>query len=148
MNFLFYKDRTDNLLLNNMKNCPYIGRSSVIQMALLYANAYMHFGTTNITFLRDNNEWIVRASYWAKFATTATLGVLYKGVKDPLRLLSPFEPSGEAGKDVHAQSGRLYALGLIYAGRGTEIIPELVAGLKQGKNSRNDVGRIDYKTNC
>jgi hypothetical protein len=38
----------------------------------------MHCGTTRDTFLRSNLEWLGRAVNWAKFSTTAGLGVIHK----------------------------------------------------------------------
>ncbi|ELP93673.1 26S proteasome non-ATPase regulatory subunit, putative, partial [Entamoeba invadens IP1] len=139
LNFLFSQDKTDNLLLNNIKSATCI-KNSMIQMAVLYANAFMHYGTTNIMFLKDNNEWIVNASNWAKFATTATLGVLFKGRQsEALELMSPYTANGNGGKSVYAQAGRLYALGLIFGGHGTQIMPTLIDDLKQSKNLKNEV---------
>lgn len=38
----------------------------------------MHCGTTSDTFLRNNLEWLSRATNWAKFTATASLGVIHK----------------------------------------------------------------------
>jgi hypothetical protein len=38
----------------------------------------MHAGTTKDTFLRENLEWLSRATNWAKFSATAGLGVIHK----------------------------------------------------------------------
>ena len=138
LHFLYDKDNTDNLLLNNIKGAD-CTKSKVIQMALLYANAFMNYGTTNTMFLKDNNSWIKNASNWDKFATTASMGVLYKGTSNALRLMQPFAPGESAGKSDYAQAGRLFGLGLIFPGRGTEIMPEIVQGLKLGKNNKSDV---------
>ena len=42
----------------------------------------MHCGTTVDTFLRENLEWLSRATNWAKFSATAGLGVIHKGPPD------------------------------------------------------------------
>ncbi|GAB1220848.1 hypothetical protein ENUP19_0060G0027 [Entamoeba nuttalli] len=139
LDFLFSRDKTDNLLLNNIKSSNCI-KSSVIQTAVLYANAFMHYGTTNIMFLKDNNDWIINASNWGKFATTASLGVLFKGREnEALNLMSPYTANGTGGKSVYAQSGRLYALGLIFGGHGKEILTTITDDLKQSKSSKNEV---------
>ena len=42
----------------------------------------MHCGTTSDTFLRNNLEWLARATNWAKFTATASLGVIHKVITD------------------------------------------------------------------
>ncbi len=39
----------------------------------------MHCGTSVDTFLRENLDWLGRATNWAKFSATAGLGVTHKG---------------------------------------------------------------------
>jgi len=38
----------------------------------------MNSGTTNDFFLRDNLEWLSKATNWSKFTATASLGVVQK----------------------------------------------------------------------
>jgi hypothetical protein len=38
----------------------------------------MHAGTTSDEFLRQNLEWLSRATNWSKFSATAALGVIHK----------------------------------------------------------------------
>lgn len=48
----------------------------------------MNAGTTTDTFLRENLEWLGRASNWAKFTATASIGVVHKGhIKESHNLL-------------------------------------------------------------
>jgi hypothetical protein len=54
-------------------------RNSVCHGATVLANALMHAGTSRDTFLRDNLEWLSRATNWAKFSATAGLGVIHRG---------------------------------------------------------------------
>lgn len=51
---------------------------SVAHSATILANALMHAGTTCDTFLRDNLEWLARATNWAKFSATAGLGAIHR----------------------------------------------------------------------
>lgn len=46
--------------------------------AVTFANAFMHAGTTSDEFLRQNLEWLSRATNWSKFSATAALGVIHK----------------------------------------------------------------------
>ena len=54
-------------------------RNSVSHSAIIFANALMHCGTTVDSFLRDNLDWLSRATNWAKFSATAGLGVIHRG---------------------------------------------------------------------
>ncbi len=42
-------------------------RSSIFHTAVTLANAFMHAGTTNDKFFRDNLEWLRKAATWSKF---------------------------------------------------------------------------------
>ena len=59
---------------------------SVCHSALIFANAVMHTGTTVDTFLRNNLDWLSRATNWAKFGATAGLGVIHRGHLTQARL--------------------------------------------------------------
>ena len=59
--------------------CTLQNRNSVCHSAIIFANALMHKGTTVDAFLRQNLEWLSRATNWAKFSATAGLGVIHSG---------------------------------------------------------------------
>ncbi len=63
-------------------------RNSVCHSAAIFANAIMHSGTTVDAFLRENLEWLSRATNWAKFSATAGLGVIHRGHLSQARALS------------------------------------------------------------
>ena len=54
-----------------------VARNSITHNATVIANGLMHFGTTSDVFLRENLEWLKRASNWAKFSATASLGLVH-----------------------------------------------------------------------
>ena len=54
-------------------------RNSICHTATVIANSFMHSGTTTDVFLRDNLDWLGKATNWAKFTATASLGVIHKG---------------------------------------------------------------------
>ena len=39
----------------------------------------MNCGTTQDTFLRENLDWLGKATNWAKFTAVASIGVVHKG---------------------------------------------------------------------
>jgi 26S proteasome regulatory subunit N2 len=91
----------------------------------------MHCGTTSDQFLRDNLDWLGRATNWAKFTATSSLGVIHKGhEKEALNLMSAYLPKDSANNSPFSEGGGLYALGLIHANHGGEIIEYLFNQLK------------------
>lgn len=92
----------------------------------------MNAGTTTDTFLRENLDWLGRATNWAKFSATAGLGVIHKGhLKEARKLLSPYLPQGPADAgSPYSEGGALYALGLIHANHGTGILDFMMGTLK------------------
>ena len=76
-------------------------------------------GTTLDTFLRENLEWLGKATNWAKFTAVASIGVVHKGhVHESMKLLQPYLPQGGRSSSPYSESGALYALGLIHANKG------------------------------
>lgn len=115
----------------------------------------MHCGTTSDQFLRDNLEWLARATNWAKFTATSSLGVIHKVLKllklifkksslkllnisylikghekEALNLMSAYLPKDSANNFPFSDGGGLYALGLIHANHGGSIIEYLFTQLK------------------
>ncbi|XP_033126949.1 26S proteasome non-ATPase regulatory subunit 1-like [Anneissia japonica] len=91
----------------------------------------MHSGTTSDAFLRDNLEWLARATNWAKFTATASLGVIHKGhEKEALNLMSTYLPKDSGPGSAYQEGGGLYALGLIHANHGAAITEYLLNQLK------------------
>ena len=63
-----------------------------------------------------------RATNWAKFSASASLGVIHRGhEKDSLKLMSTYLPKdGSPGS--YAEGGGLFGLGLIHANHGSPAI--------------------------
>ncbi|KAL5495465.1 RPN2 [Sanghuangporus weigelae] len=124
LQFLRRNNKVDMLILKNTKDVleP---RSSVYHNALTLQNAYMHAGTTSDVFLRENLEWLGKATNWAKFSATVGLGVIHKGhFEEGMNILGPYLPV-EGGNQTpgiqgaqYSEGGALYALGIVNAGCG------------------------------
>jgi len=130
LEFLCSQNRSDVPMLKKIKQ-GLDGRSSVCHSALVFANAIAHSGTAIDTFLRDNLDWLARATAWAKFSATSCLGVIHaRHTSSALNLLSPYLPSSaglrnSSSPSSYSEGGALYALGLISAtgGRNVELPP-------------------------
>uniref|UniRef100_A0AAQ4Q1V3 26S proteasome non-ATPase regulatory subunit 1 n=1 Tax=Gasterosteus aculeatus aculeatus TaxID=481459 RepID=A0AAQ4Q1V3_GASAC len=131
LQFLIRNNNTDLMILKNTKDAV---RNSVCHTATVIANSFMHTGTTKKTL-----EWLARATNWAKFTATASLGVIHKGhEKEALQLMATYLPKDTSPGSAYQEGGGLYALGLIHANHGGDIIDYL---LSQLKNASNDIVR-------
>ncbi|XP_037479097.1 26S proteasome non-ATPase regulatory subunit 1 homolog A-like isoform X2 [Triticum urartu] len=123
LQFLYSHNRSDLLILKTIKQAVEM-RNSVCHSATICSNAIMHAGTTVDTFLRENLEWLSRATNWAKFSATAGLGVIHRGhLQQGRALMAPYLPQSGAvgGGSPYSEGGALYALGLIHANHGEGI---------------------------
>jgi len=115
--FLYRNNHTDLLVLDNVRSSV-DQRNSVVHNAIVLSHAIMQCGTTSDVFLRNNLEWMARATNWSKFSVTASLGVIHKGhIKEAKSMLSTYLPQadGPAGSP-YSEGGALFGMGLIHAG--------------------------------
>ena len=130
LDFLCRNNHTDLLILKNIKAAVDQRRSSVLHSAALFTNGIMHAGTTIDVFLRDNLEWLGRATNWAKFSAIAGLGAIHKGhLKEGQTVLGPYLPQPGVSGSAYSEGGSLYALGIIHANHGGDILPFLLKAL-------------------
>eukprot|EP00930_Biecheleria_cincta_P082751 TRINITY_DN72412_c0_g1_i1.p1 TRINITY_DN72412_c0_g1~~TRINITY_DN72412_c0_g1_i1.p1 ORF type:complete len:1069 (-),score=286.13 TRINITY_DN72412_c0_g1_i1:429-3635(-) len=116
MEFLYRNNRSDLLLLDIIKNSVDT-KNSITHNGTVMAHGLMQCGTTSDVFLRKNLEWLAKASNWAKFSATASLGVIHKGhIKESKSILSTYLPQqGGTRGSPYSEGGALYAMGLIHA---------------------------------
>ncbi|KAG0222249.1 armadillo-type protein [Mortierella sp. GBAus27b] len=125
LEFLCRNNHTDMLILKNSKN-SLDARPSIYHSAVTFANAFMNAGTTSDDFLRQNLEWLSRATNWSKFSATAALGVIHKGhLSQGLSLLAPYLPQDGVTASPYSEGGSLFALGLIHANHGDDVLEYL-----------------------
>mmetsp|Transcript_20270 Transcript_20270/g.24217 ORF Transcript_20270/g.24217 Transcript_20270/m.24217 type:complete len:996 (-) Transcript_20270:325-3312(-) len=132
LQFLVSHNHSDLLILKNIRNAVE-KRNSVCHSATVLANSIMHAGTTVDTFLRDNLEWVKRATNWAKFSVVAGLGVIHRGHLSQSRaLMRPHLPPDS--NSPYSEGGALYALGLVHVDHGEDIRPFLTESLRNATN--------------
>lgn len=118
MQFLIKNNHTDMLILKQIKDSV---RLACTHNATVISNGLMHIGTTCDDFLRDNLDWISKATNWNKFNAVATLGLIHRGHEsNALKLLDPYLPKGEPDQFGYKEGGSLYAYGLIHANHGSQ----------------------------
>ncbi|RXK39366.1 26S proteasome regulatory subunit N2 [Tremella mesenterica] len=136
LNFLQKNNKTDMSILKVTKD-SLEDRYSIYHSAITFTNAFASCGTTSDRFLRENLDWLGRASNWAKFSTTAALGLIHKGSwRNGMRVVRPYLPGGTV-PNVYSEGGALFALGLIYAGHlhameEQQLETALTKGLEEG----------------
>lgn len=137
LEFLYRNNHTDKSVLNKIRD-SLEARSSIFHSSVTFANAFMNAGTTNDTFFRENLDWLGKAVNWSKFSATAALGVIHRGnITQGQKLLDPYLPKDSVSSGSHyEQGGSLYALGLIYANHGSNVLDYLV---KQFKEAQEEV---------
>lgn len=135
LQFLIRSNHADLQILRATKEAV---RVSICHTATVISNAFMHSGTTSDQFLRDNLEWLARATNWAKLTATASLGVIHRGHEtDSLALMQSYLPKETGPSSGYSEGGGLYALGLIHANHGDNIIDYLLQQLKEAQNEVN-----------
>ncbi|KAF2823315.1 26S proteasome regulatory complex, non-ATPase subcomplex, Rpn2/Psmd1 subunit [Ophiobolus disseminans] len=137
LEFLYRNNHTDKAVLNKIRD-SLEARNSIFHTGVTFANAFMNAGTTNDTFFRENLDWLGKAVNWSKFTATAALGVIHRGnITQGQKLLEPYLPKNSVSSGSHyEQGGSLYALGLIYANHGSNVLDYL---LKQFQNASEEV---------
>jgi 26S proteasome regulatory subunit N2 len=137
LEFLYRNNHTDKAVLNKIRD-SLEARNSIFHSSVTFANAFMNAGTTNDTFFRENLDWLGKAVNWSKFSATAALGVIHRGnITQGQKLLEPYLPKDSVSTGSHyEQGGSLYALGMIYANHGSNVLDYL---LKQFQNASEEV---------
>lgn len=136
--FDFYSNSSngDKVLLANIKNSTE-SKNSVTHGAVVFANALMFAGTGNDSFLRENLDWVSKATNWSKFSAAASLGVIHKGNSaKAMDILNPYLPGPPSpNSSPYSEGGALYALGLIHADRmDSATVAYLVTALQNTQN--------------
>lgn len=93
-------------------------------MAFFIRFLSVHFGVNSASTSINCQDWLSRATNWAKFSATAGLGVIHRGhLQQGRSLMAPYLPQGGAGGggSPYSEGGALYALGLIHANHGEGI---------------------------
>jgi len=134
--FLYQNNNTDKGILDKTK-ATLDARNSLFHSAVTFSNAFLHAGTTDDSFFRNNLEWLGKATNWSKFSASAAFGVIHKGnLLQGRTLLQPYLPENNGSP--YTKSGSLFGLGLIYAGHGKEVLDYLRGHLLSGTNNADN----------
>lgn len=135
LEFLFRNIKADRNVLNKLKN-SLEARNSIFHSAVMFANTFMHAGTTSDWFIRESLDWLNKAVNWSKFSVTASLGIIHKGnIGQGQKLLDPYLRDSPGGSySPYSKGGALFALGLIYTNHGKHVVEYLFKQLKDAQS--------------
>lgn len=90
--------------------------------------------------VKENLEWAAKCTHWAKFASIASMGLIYRNT----RSMAPFKPFlPEANKEIvnhFPNGGALYGLGLVYTSTNDETLLAYLLGISShADHSKNEV---------
>ncbi|MBW0517337.1 hypothetical protein O181_057052 [Austropuccinia psidii MF-1] len=136
LEFLYRNNHADLLILKQTKDAL-DGRSSLYHNAVSFANAFANAGTTSDRFLRDNLDWLSKASNWSKFSATAGLGVIHRGnISQGMEILQPYLPAQNGpSSSYYSEGGSLFALGLINANHGGTTVLDYIRNVMKSSSS-------------
>lgn len=145
------KNRSIDLAILKKAKSHLDGKFSVFHNAVALANSFVHCGTGDDKFVRDNLNWLGKAKHWAKFSATASLGVLHRyDVDNAEKLLQPYLPSNK-NPSRFIKAGSLYGLAIIFAGNaGRERITRKLANILDDniENIQEDATQILLHGTC
>ncbi|KAJ1475052.1 armadillo-type protein, partial [Baffinella frigidus] len=126
LEFLYRNNKTDMLLLNNIK------ASIEARNALTHTRTLWQVDT----FVTENMDWLKRATNWAKFSATACVGMMHKGcINNSRNVMKEYLPKPGISSSPFSEGGALYALGLIHANHGEGILKYLSEALRNANNN-------------
>ena len=98
---------------------------SIENLGVILTNSFSNSHTGNDEFIKKNMPFVTKATNWARFVATASLGVINMGnTKDSRTIMRDYLPGGSNSRSIYCIGGAYYAIGLIHAGTND---PEIMA---------------------
>lgn len=131
-------NKSDPNILKNMMKAVEKG-GSVSHLAVIIANSFFNSHTQNDSFLKDNLEWCGKATNWARFTASASMGAIHMGnTTKGYDVIKSYLPGQSVVPSLYAQAGAYYALGLTYANTNDQnILDKLLNDLVMPSNSKD-----------
>ena len=109
------RNQTDPNIITNLTKAVEKG-GSVVHLGVILTHSLLNSHTGNDKFLKDNITWVSKATNWARFCATSSLGVTHMGnVKKGQDIMRPYLPGNSQTTSIYAYGGAYYGIGLIYA---------------------------------
>ena len=110
-------------------------------LGVILTNSFCNSHTGNEEFIKKHMDFVTKATNWARFVATASLGAIHMGnTKNSRQLLRNFLPGGSNASSIYAMGGAYYGIGLIHAGTNDqEIMTFLREALNRPGNNKEAV---------
>ena len=105
--------------------------TAIENLGVILTNSFSNSHTGNIEFLTKNMEFVSKATNWARFVATSSLGPINMGnLKNSRQIFRDYLPGGSRASSKYCLGGAYYGIGLIHAGTNdTEIMTFLKEAL-------------------
>ena len=98
---------------------------SIENLGVILTNSFSNSHTGNDEFIKKNMAFVTKATNWARFLATASLGVINMGnTKNSRTIMRDYLPGGANSRSIYCIGGAYYGIGLIHAGTND---PEIMA---------------------
>ena len=109
---------------------------SIENLGVILTNSFSNSHTGNDEFIKKNMAFVTKATNWARFVATASLGVINMGnTKNSRTVMKDFLPGGTNSRSIYCIGGAYYAIGLIHAGTND---PEIMAFFNEAMNRQGN----------
>ena len=134
------RNKTDPNIMTNLKTAVEKG-GSVVHLGVILTHSLINSHTGNDKFLKENIEWVSKATNWARFCATSSLGVIHMGnIKNGEDIMKPYLPGNRQTPSIYAHGGAYYGIGLIYANTNDSNIKSLLlSALNQRGNDKEAI---------
>ena len=105
---------------------------SIENLGVILTNSFSNSHTGNDQFIKKNMPFVSKATNWARFIATASIGVINMGdTKNSRTILRDYLPGGSNSRSLYCIGGAYYGIGLIHAGTND---PEIMAFFNEALN--------------
>ena len=105
---------------------------SIENLGVILTNSFSNSHTGNDQFIKKNMPFVSKATNWARFIATASIGVINMGdTKNSRTILRDYLPGGPNSRSLYCIGGAYYGIGLIHAGTND---PEIMAFFNEALN--------------
>ena len=114
---------------------------NIENLGVILTNSFSNSFTGNDEFIKKNMAFVSKASNWARFIATSSLGVINMGNgKKSREIMKDYLPGGTHSRSQYCIGGAYYAIGLMNAGNND---PEIMAffneALARGANNKEPI---------
>ena len=114
---------------------------AIENLGLILTNEFSNTHTGNDEFITKHMDFVSRATNWARFVATSSLGAIHIGdTKNYKDIFRDYLPGGSRASSIYCIGGAYYGIGLIYAGTNNqELMSFYREALVRGSNNKEAI---------